>query len=474
MTTLDTPADRIAHLERLNPGVLAHIPEIGADFPATVGLLRAVERLGLDTDRRLLGIDATNLITGVEGVVRLRHTGLDTTTLNEAARDLSRLVRDMHHRADRLLAQEAHNVAIHSSVAAHKAEEDGPLDVTRELRLITAAPTPRHTDAPGRFVDLAPLLRADETAYGRISGACTTCEHPIVRQTAAQDSAVLPAGHVVQFDANDAFWIHTNGMASGDAFAQPSTGLATKALLVEAGPEGVTVHGPAVLSVVPDAKGLLSDASAARSFSADLDSLLPNPRLERPTSAPEAMFLLFGVPMVCMIVAVFFSIGGTHLWAWLTSNPEPSPTMASMFVWYGILLSLCYLPMIAGKVWERRKKRATILNTLARMPKALRNGSLLARCAALFSRTTNPSPLEAVAFNEPMFLATPRMDQAPVLHQALDTLRHHTQGVNISPPIAIATRQDSPVRIIAPLPALPAPSAFDEVVIPLRPVMAKA
>lgn len=254
----------IAELEKRIPQISRFIPEMRESLPLLLKDLQSIIRLDIPRDRKLLGIDLENLVTGISDVVAMRETGQDPASLTLAIIDLQRLATDMRARAARALNNAAEDIAINASVSARAARDDvEPEDLTREFREICAAPAPTlQNDGPGVMLDTN--LRSGELKYGRVSGDHLYAERQFLRTSCAPRGAViLPAWAVARFEKCDTFLLYTDGKTQGDRMKAPSDGETAMEVIVEAGEGGATVYGPAILAAIPDAQGVLSEAVEA-------------------------------------------------------------------------------------------------------------------------------------------------------------------------------------------------------------------
>lgn len=452
------------HLSSLAPDVERLVPEIGAAFLPCLRSLRIVHKLHLSGDRRLLGIDATNLRTGLDRLLMLREEGVGTPHLDKAASDLARLVADMHARASALIAAESHDIALHTTIATRKAS-DAPFDVTQNLRMITAAPAPQDTDTPGRLIAVAALASPDaDGTYGRVAGAITTALLPGAITAAPRGSVIIPIHSVVRLQPSDAVLVHTQGWAYTGRTTSPQKTETISTLLVEAGAQGATIYGPAVISTDPDAQGILTDLVALRQHTDRLDAAMPRHHVCLQLPAFVMMAAIMTLPVAITAELVQFLSRAAFDVDIFQGMVYQGVHDARMIAPPSLLLAFLTL---AGLRAHSLRTTATLQ---AQGPSATHQSSIVERVASLLRRfrpqvhqtayTTHP--------NAPDFLAYPGRDHLPVFDAKLARSIATGDGLNIHPPAFVEALDDEDVQIMRPLLALPAPSPVDDVVIPLH------
>ena len=241
---------RVAHLEPF-------LPETGGNLSLLVRDLAAVDRLGIPRDRRLLGVDLSNLAEGIDRISAIRQHGQDTQELAQAAMDLMRLAMDMRVRAAKTLRNESQEIAIHASVAAMASPQDhAPIDLSQTFRLLASAPAPSDSDRPGMLLDTGFAAGC----FGRLSGMFYTVKSatPLASAAAPIDAVILPMGSVACFEPGETLRLFSHGLGGGDRFREPKKSEDLLEYLVEAGPDGLVLHGPAVIGRSDMPAGTLS------------------------------------------------------------------------------------------------------------------------------------------------------------------------------------------------------------------------
>lgn len=238
-------SENIAALASLSQRSVVLLPEISATLTPLAKDLASIQQMGLPHDRRLLTIDLDNLVEGVERIIKIRDAGLDPEELEVAIVDMSALASDMRVRCVKAIRNEAAEIAIHASVAAMRVEKDeGPIDLTREFRMITALPPAQDDNNPGVIIS-NPL---ESETYGRVTGQSMAFILEKDHKVATYGAVILPPNAAARFKKGDQVILHVEGVESGDRFAVPTRGDEISEILFEAADDDMVIHGPAVMS----------------------------------------------------------------------------------------------------------------------------------------------------------------------------------------------------------------------------------
>lgn len=407
-----------------------------------VASIDVVERLGLRVDRRFSSLDLPNLIQSMETIVALQEVGLNGPEVEATVRDTILLVRDMDHRAARALEGYVQQAAIHASVAAHRATSNEPLDVTQSLRVITAAPTPLNSDAPGVLVAVAPLAGTiSDKPYGRISGRALAHPQPDTLQAAPEGATILPEGTLARFQEGDTFFVYAQGARQGDRFNAPNATNNVYAVLVEAQTGGAVVHGPAVLSSDDAHKGMLSDAKMSEEVLTTVQKMVLHHRSIFFLDALMALGLLSIIPLACLTLF--------H-----------DAFMTAMAIAMGVTVTAMAAQGVSYVVQKVRALRATARH-LTTIPERFYNGSSYARVAAFLKRTPqdgpgNPFSIKSLVHKQ---LGWRIESQRSLLEfgQGMLVADGKHDGINIIPASHVQAAHPDDVQVMRPLLALPAP-----------------
>lgn len=492
--------DNVAALHALVPGTERFIPEVGDDLQRLVQALRTVASLDLRGDRRLLGLDAANTVESLSAILTMRQAGVDTLALNTAAQDADLLVRDMHARADRLIAERAQAIAIHASVSKTRMD-DAPQDVTRELRILAAAPTPTRSrsDRPGVVLGIKHLhsprthspqeerrglltslvqmslraLRAPCT-YGRVSGRVFACTVARDLAAAPQGAAILPEGSVVRMQRGDALLVHAQGATFADRYTPPTPAMSVSTLLVEAQDDDVEIHGPAVISIAhPEDATFLSEAHATHAF---LTAVQKTAIAESPGNhigRPLALWLGFSAGFAGM-AALPIVILPTLIIPDHTPSPQNVEFLTAVMAGVAVVctaLGIWAFLAARGRYKAWKVAQAAVATLVAQQPHSSRTGTITQRAAAFLQRYTGVlSSRQAGDADVLMVKGHKRMipGHLPVLHTLFGRAIRTGDGLNIAPPDTIQALHEHDVAVMQPFLALPAPSPIDQVVIPMR------
>lgn len=468
------PAEHVDALESLIGDTEHLVPEVGADLARLVQGLRTVIALDLQGDRRLLGIDAANTINTLTNLIAMRRAGVDTPALTEAARDGDLLVRDMCARADRLVADKAQSIAIHAAVSKHRTE-DSPQDLTRELRLIAAAPAPKASDTPGLLVAIEDIHSPQTPgAYGRVSGSILT--YPVAKDlpAAPRGAAILPLGSVVRFQPGESFLIHAQGTGFLDRFTPPTAGTTVTTTLVEAQDE-VIVHGPAVLSCAPhEDTAILSQAEEAGAFLTAINKAGIDQSWINSIGSPLGFWM--GTTMIA--TGSSFIASNAEINAAISSG-QPSLIPLVTFVFpaiVSVITALVSFPMSYNRHRAWMDSKSKVADLMQRMPPSIINRTISKRVESFAQRYPGALPPGTPQQNLPN-----TGEQGCTLPTNLPTMRKRMytkitggDGFNLHPPRQIQAMNAKDVAVMEPLLSLPAPSLDNGVVVPLRPAFQKA
>lgn len=236
--TLDTLQNAVKSAAR-------NLPEVRDEALAALRDLRAVSSAGITGDERLFGLDAKNLAEGLERISRLREAGCAESMLTGPLANTLLLIADMRRRAALIVQREAEMVDIHTEVAASTCANADTADVTPALKRLLACAPVSADDAP---LTVLPTGLDPNGEMSGVTGDLRVLTVAPSTNSAPPEAVVLPAGHVLRFSPGEAFIIHASGLHVGEDPDVPRARDAVN-VVVEAGPGGAVLSGPAVLTI---------------------------------------------------------------------------------------------------------------------------------------------------------------------------------------------------------------------------------
>jgi len=427
------------------------IPEIDPTLMLLAKDLHSIASLGLPHDRRLLGMDLDNLLEGISRAGRMHAQGLDPIELQAAIVDLTALAADMHKRAVKTIRSEAGSIALHASVAARHVEDE-PQDLTQEYRILAATPAPHSASRPGMVVPNP--HRGSGTSFGRITGNAWMLASPQRPTAVPIDGVLLPPFCVAHLAEGDRVTLYTEGHIEGDVFTPPTHAGAIIPLVVEAGPGGAVLHGPAVLSPSDIPAGLLPQAqSAAHAYAGVRDLVAQHGEKE------DAIVSYFtAVPAIPAAMATIYAFAQDSTMYWNAGESGLGFSIAatglciiavSTFAAAGGLI-FSY-PFLMKRRWAYQDKMVNAL------PESHREQPWLSAAQAWL--TTQGAAPEHLHAARPRSLNGRHTDVPKGLTDIVSL--SETRGYNLLPANAIITTHPDLLRVLQPLPALPAPTPTD-------------
>lgn len=120
---------------------------------------------------------------------------------------------------------------------------EAPVDLTSSLRNLPAPP-----DEGGRAVPTG--MGGGESGLGQVCGTFTAITCRAGRTSAPRGAVILPAGAMIRLEAGDAILLHHRGPLMAQGASDPGQE-EMRCSAVQAGEQGVEIHGPAILEVSP-------------------------------------------------------------------------------------------------------------------------------------------------------------------------------------------------------------------------------
>ena len=427
MTSLhwDSISQKIAAIEPF-------IPESGGNLGLLVQDLAAIDRLDLPRDRRLMGIDLTNLMEGIDRLTAMRQEGYDTQDLAQASVRLTALALDMRVRAAHALHNEAQSIALHADVASSGLADQPVLDLTDRFQTVVAAPAP----AAGPGV-LAPTgYQGDDSTFGRLEGSFfTILREALPNRAAPKGAVILPQGAVARFQPGQSFFLYSSGAKNGDRFDAPS--VETPRIIWVEAREETTLYGPAILAPAPQRAYELSRiAQDVFNFNKAMGSI---------TKARKKLDKIQSILEVAIWGAI--SLGGAALGIELSRglSPEEGVTIIGgsifAFLMLGYFLGIYSASLIRPRLEKRLFKRMAHL-----LPERFHTRAMIKHIQDC---------VPSIKLNIPAEKS--QLPSQETLEHLTKVLRQHT-AVNIIPVNRIENEPGHPLPVMRPLVALPAPA----------------
>lgn len=240
------------------------VPQAHGTFSALREEMDRLERLGIYWQRPAVKVDGEILQDGLEPLLAMLREGQSSAELSRAGADLADLAGSLLLRARAALRQAGAEIALHAGAASGA---DLPLAVVPApgVAALPAAPPPE-------AAEVARMDRGHEILVLKASPGAWPRAVPFS----------LPAGQVRHLVPGESAILHLvvparDGMpAAGGKF------------LVEAGPHGTRIEGPAVLSASPLPRGVLGrlrhDHTRLASFQEERDHLRKSRKQSRSTA----------------------------------------------------------------------------------------------------------------------------------------------------------------------------------------------
>ena len=217
------------------------LPEMGGTLSRLEAALRLVAARDLPWARTRLATDLSTLVAGLAEVVALREAGHGSEAVDRLLVDLNLLAAGMRQRAAQALESVVAEASLHATVALEDIGPEGkPLDLSREFRIMAAAPAPEGNGA-GQVIRTG--FKPGEGAIGSIEGDFMALIGQPDLKVAPAGAAVLPVGAVLHLAPGERISVHVRGCASGGVPVQHDFA----AVHVEARTPTI-IHGPAVVS----------------------------------------------------------------------------------------------------------------------------------------------------------------------------------------------------------------------------------
>lgn len=400
--------------------------------------IHTTHRLSVRVDRRFLTLDFLNVVQAVESIGVVLEEETTSDVLESAIADTLALIADMTARANAAIAQHIQSIAIHTSVAAHRVSKSDAMDVTDQIRAVAAAPLSpsSESDAPGVLVSVAPLADAETgKQYGRVSG-----EHFMLRinytslRAAPQNALVLPAGSVAHFQEGENFLLYHQGCVEGDPHNAPVMGQdEAHCMIVEAGPKGATLHGPATIDLSHLPRHALKDIQALH-------------KVTKHAEKNDGFSLAF-----------MFGSGAAVIASTLIGTQTSSALI-------GLGISALSIGASGGVFAGFALNKARRLSSLARgLPERLQRTNFVQLINDIGQRHKSRSfpserTLKLGAVTPENLRKWYKVHNGHGINSLGDRLYLHKNGCNLFPPNFIHARHEDDVRVMMPLLALPAPS----------------
>lgn len=424
------------HLERLRGIVfgprLALLPDAREALTALLHDLDAVKNADVIKDRKLLTINLWNVNNAAESVADARAaSGAPSDFLDEAMDDLLTLIADMRQRAQSLASLSHQQIALHARVAARDAAQSAPIsDMTRQFRIIAAAPIPKNNDSPGSLADTPVGVSKDD--YGRVSGDVVMFERSASSPAAPVDCVVLPAGSVIHFAEGESFELFSEGHVAGGQFEAPQRAERSW-LILEAGEGGCALYGPAVLRLT----GLPPGALAALRLDIESVSAAWDPRRGLAYADNSWVFESAFMSAVAIMGVVTVAFAADRVLGMMA------------LALAGVVVVVSAGLGIVSMVRTALLRRDIRVRENALIPPRVRSGEFSRR----FIKITGYAGWERqylVPSSEGL------MSVAHSIHRAGEVVRR-VSGVNAFPMRRVTVRRGEEPRVMEPLRALPAP-----------------
>lgn len=226
------------------------------DLVALARVLGACATVCRGRDRALLAGDLERLVGGLERLESLRACGGADRHLDTAEAQLGIMARDMAARAHRALEAEVEDLDTMTALTARVADADAPdIDVSRAFAVL---PSPQEERTHG--TEIATVF---EPGSPRVAGWIEGMHGAVLLKDPSQHaplgSVLLPMGCSLALPEGTTMDIHTDlfGMDSPRCHTSPGS------FRVHAGKDGAVMHGPALVSSLPNGecvpKGLWSN-----------------------------------------------------------------------------------------------------------------------------------------------------------------------------------------------------------------------
>lgn len=432
------------------------LPHAGGGLSRLGGDLQAIDGLGLMEGSRLLGLQVDNLLDILSDCMSLRRAGVSTPDLEQAERDATALAQDMQARAMKILAARARDVAVHASVSLMDSDDlPAPENVTRDFRLLAAAPAARNSDDPGRIVPTPSIPAGDE--FGRVSGRGWRAIVDLRNDSRAAPpgAIVLQPGHVIDLHEGENLVLYTEGVREGGRFAVPERDNC-RGCLIEAGQGGLVLHGPAVVAPAWVSKGILArlsqDASGVMQHASRVCSswsLLQRPVYKDEISsmmqhAIASAFMLGSSAILTMFIGQPLDENGRVIGAFLPILTAVFGVMAGAIALYK---KLRIIPRFL------RESRLAVRQVNAAIPPRVMQGETLADLHALLDSAWIFEDIAPMEKNGP---EGPWWRIPDSLHKLLDEVVAF-DGLNVHPARKMEIEAGQHPLVMQPLKALPAP-----------------
>lgn len=242
------------------------LPEMGGTLSRLEAALRLVAARDLPWARTRLATDLSTLVAGLAEVVALREAGHGSEAVDRLLVDLNLLAAGMRQRAAQALESVVAEASLHATVALEDIGPEGkPLDLSREFRIMAAAPAPEGNGA-GQVIRTG--FKPGEGAIGSIEGDFMALIGQPDLKVAPAGAAVLPVGAVLHLAPGERISVHVRGCASGGVPVQHDFA----AVHVEARTPTI-IHGPALVS--PSVQAARADMLRVRNKAQTLLNDLP-------------------------------------------------------------------------------------------------------------------------------------------------------------------------------------------------------
>lgn len=243
----ETPVNEL--LNDLN-GVLTLMqplsPTIMSEAYGFLPELRAALSLSQTRDRNALRMDAENLLCGLTELHHVMAAGVRNSDTDAAESDVVRLIASMRVRCAQLIKDRTSLIRIHTETAAEHAGDRGMSDVTDAFRIVASRPS---MTADSSALLVQSVNRSG--ALGRIRGhVLTFCvfDKRGFDNSAELGSLVLPENHVITLCEGERVLLRHDGISfNGGEVSDKEKSVAH---VIEAQEDGVTIIGPATLSLV--------------------------------------------------------------------------------------------------------------------------------------------------------------------------------------------------------------------------------